>query len=330
MKIFVIGSGSWGSALAQICVDNGHDVLIYGNCADEINEINATHTNSKYFPNVTLNENLKGTLNLEDVKDADIVVLSVPSIVTASVCKQMQPYLTKKTIVVNTSKGFEPNTNKRMSEAIRDAFDSTKLSSVVSLIGPSHAEEVVVRLLTTVCAVSLNDEDAKTVQNVFSNNYFRVYTGNDEVGSELGVAIKNSIALASGMLAGIGYGDNTRAALITRGLAEMIRFGVAFGGQEKTFMGLTGIGDLIVTCTSVHSRNFEAGYQIGKADSARAYWDHNKKTVEGIRTTEVLYRLKAEKNISMPIVDEIYKVLYENKKPSDSAKDLMLRELKAE
>ena len=330
MKIFVIGSGSWGSALAQICVDNGHDVLIYGNCADEINEINATHTNSKYFPNVTLNENLKGTLNLEDVKDADIVVLSVPSIVTASVCKQMQPYLTKKTIVVNTSKGFEPNTNKRMSEAIRDAFDSTKLSSVVSLIGPSHAEEVVVRLLTTVCAVSLNDEDAKTVQNVFSNNYFRVYTGNDEVGSELGVAIKNSIALASGMLAGIGYGDNTRAALITRGLAEMIRFGVAFGGQEKTFMGLTGIGDLIVTCTSVHSRNFEAGYQIGKADSARAYWDHNKKTVEGIRTTEVLYRLKAEKNISMPIVDEIYKVLYENKKPSESAKDLMLRELKAE
>ena len=330
MKIFVIGSGSWGSALAQICVDNGHDVLIYGNCADEINEINATHTNSKYFPNVTLNENLKGTLNLEDVKDADIVVLSVPSIVTASVCKQMQPYLTKKTIVVNTSKGFEPNTNKRMSEAIRDAFDPTKLSSVVSLIGPSHAEEVVIRLLTTVCAVSLNDEDAKTVQTVFSNNYFRVYTGNDEVGSELGVAIKNSIALASGMLAGIGYGDNTRAALITRGLAEMIRFGVAFGGQEKTFMGLTGIGDLIVTCTSVHSRNFEAGYQIGKADSARAYWDHNKKTVEGIRTTEVLYRLKAEKNISMPIVDEIYKVLYENKKPSDSAKDLMLRELKAE
>lgn len=330
MKIFVIGSGSWGSALAQICVDNGHDVLIYGNCADEINEINATHTNSKYFPNVKLNENLKGTLNLEDVKDADIVVLSVPSIVTATVCKQMQPYLTKKIIVVNTSKGFEPNTNKRMSEAIRDAFDPSKLSSVVSLIGPSHAEEVVVRLLTTVCAVSLNDEDAKTVQSVFSNHYFRVYTGNDEIGSELGVAIKNSIALASGMLAGIGYGDNTRAALITRGLAEMIRFGVAFGGQEKTFMGLTGIGDLIVTCTSVHSRNFEAGYQIGQADDASAYWNNNKKTVEGIRTTEVLYRLKAEKNISMPIVDEIYKVLYENKKPSVSAKDLMLRELKAE
>ena len=330
MKIFVIGSGSWGSALAQICVDNGHEVLIYGNCADEINEINEFHTNSKYFPNVKLNVNLKGTLNLEDIKDSDVVVLSIPSVVTATVCKQMQPYLTKNVILVNTAKGFEPTTNKRMSDAIRDSFDSDKLSSVVSLIGPSHAEEVVIRLLTTVCSVSQNLEDARTVQKIFSNDYFRVYTGDDEIGSELGVAIKNSIALASGMLAGLGYGDNTRAALITRGLTEMIRFGEAFGGQAKTFMGLTGIGDLIVTCTSVHSRNFEAGYQIGTANSAEAFWKNNKKTVEGVRTTEVLYRLKNERNISMPIVDEIYKVLYENKKPSDSAVELMLRELKAE
>lgn len=330
MKIFVIGSGSWGSALAQICVDNGHDVLIYGNNEDEIKEINESHTNSKYFPDVILNEKLHGTLDLSKVGDADIVVMSVPSAVTAQVCLQMQPYLTKKVILINTSKGFEPKTNRRMSEAIRDAFESDKLSSVVSLIGPSHAEEVVIRMLTTVCAVSLNEEDAKTVQKVFSNDYFRVYTGNDEIGSELGVAIKNSIALASGMLAGLGYGDNTRAALITRGLAEMIRFGVASGGQEKTFMGLTGMGDLIVTCTSVHSRNFEAGYQIGKADNAAAYWQNNHKTVEGIRTTEVLYHLKNKMNISMPIVDEIYQVLYQDKKPSQSAKDLMLRELKAE
>ena len=242
----------------------------------------------------------------------------------------MQPYLTKKVILVNTAKGFEPTTNKRMSEAIRESFDADKLSSVVSLIGPSHAEEVVIRLLTTVCSVSQNIEDAKTVQKIFSNDYFRVYTGDDEIGSELGVAIKNSIALASGMLAGLGYGDNTRAALITRGLAEMIRFGEAFGGQTKTFYGLTGIGDLIVTCTSIHSRNFEAGYQIGKANSSDIFWKNNKKTVEGVRTTEVLYRLKNEHNISMPIVDEIYKVLYENKKPSDSAVELMLRELKAE
>ena len=330
MNIFVIGSGSWGTALAQICVDNKHNVLIYGNNEDEINEINLHHTNSKYFPEVVLNKRLKGTLDVREVQDADIVVMSVPSIATAQVCRQIQPYLTKKVILVNTSKGFEPATNRRMSEAIREAFQKNKLSSVVSLIGPSHAEEVILRLLTSVCAVSLDQKDAQTIQNVFSNDYFRVYTGSDEVGSELGVAVKNSIALASGMLAGLGYGDNARAALITRGLAEMIRFGVACGGQQKTFMGLTGMGDLIVTCTSVHSRNFEAGFQIGKADSAQAYWENNHKTVEGIRTTQVLYHLKNEMNISMPIVDEIYQVLYMNKKPSQSARDLMLRELKAE
>ncbi len=330
MKVFVIGSGSWGSALAQICVDNGHEVLIYGNNAAEINEINTFHTNSKYFDDVVLNEKLQGTLDISKVADADIVVMSVPSAVTSEVCAQIQPFLTKKIILVNTSKGFDPTTGKRMSEAIRSVFDKEKLSSVVSLIGPSHAEEVVIRMLTSVCSVSLNEEDAKIVQNVFSNNYFRVYTGNDEIGSELGVATKNSIALASGMLAGLGYGDNTRAALITRGLAEMIRFGVASGGQEKTFMGLTGMGDLIVTCTSTHSRNFEAGYQIGKADTSKVYWENNHKTVEGIRTTQVLHQLKKDLHVEMPIVEEIYQVLYENKKPSQSAKDLMLRELKAE
>lgn len=330
MKIFVIGNGSWGTALGQVCVDNGHEVLLYGKNPASVYEINHFHTNSKYFPNIKLNRNLRATLNLEDVRNADIIVLSVPSIAITDICHQIQSYLDKKVIVINTAKGFEPNTNKRMSEAIRNVFSPDKISSVVSLIGPSHAEEVVIRALTTICAVSTNNEDAKIVQNIFSNNYFRVYTCNDEIGSELGVAIKNSIALASGMLSGLGYGDNTKAALITRGLAEMIRFGVAMGGQEKTFIGLTGVGDLIVTCTSPHSRNFEAGYQIGKADDSSVYWKNNKKTVEGVRTTEVLYKIKNEMGIDMPIIDEIYNVLYQNKKPSDSAKDLMLRELKPE
>lgn len=330
MKIFIIGSGSWGTALGQVCVDNNHEVLIYGRNPAIINEINNLHTNSKYFPNVSLNNNLKATLDLNNIKDTDIIVLSVPSIAISDTCKEIQKYINKKTIIVNTAKGFEPNTNKRMSDAIREAFSIPNISSIVSLIGPSHAEEVVLRTLTTICAVSTNKEDAKTIQKVFSNEYFRVYTSSDEIGSEYGVAIKNSIALASGMLSGLGYGDNTKAALITRGLAEMIRFGTAMGANEKTFIGLTGVGDLIVTCTSVHSRNFEAGYQIGKADSSSIYWETNKKTVEGVRTTEVLYRLKNEMNIDMPIIDEIYKVLYEDKKPSDSAKDLMLRDLKAE
>lgn len=165
---------------------------------------------------------------------------------------------------------------------------------MVSLIGPSHAEEVVIRLLTAVCAVSLNQEDAKVIQELFSNNYLRVYTGNDEIGSEVGVALKNALAVASGVLSGLGYGDNTRAALMTRGLAEMIRFGVAMGGKAETFIGLTGIGDLIVTCSSRHSRNFQAGYEIGKANDAQAFWKYNKKTVEGVRTAKVVHELAAK------------------------------------
>ncbi len=233
-------------------------------------------------------------------------------------------------IIVNTSKGFHPETNERMSQVIRRFISEEHLSSVVSLIGPSHAEEVVIRMLTTICAVSLRHEDAVVIQELFSNDYFRVYTGSDEIGSEVGVALKNAIAVASGVLSGLGYGDNTRAALMTRGLAEMIRFGTAMGGKPETFMGLTGIGDLIVTCSSRHSRNFQAGYEIGKANDAQAFWKYNKKTVEGVRTAKVVYELAQQMHIDMPITSEIYKVLYENKDPKQSARDLMLRDLKPE
>ena len=231
---------------------------------------------------------------------------------------------------MNTAKGFHPVTNGRMSEVIRASISEEHLSSVVSLIGPSHAEEVVVRMLTTICAVSINDADAKLIQELFSNDYLRIYRGNDEIGSEIGVALKNAIALASGVLAGVGYGDNTKAALITRGLAEMIRFGTAYGGRMETFMGLTGIGDLVVTCTSVHSRNFQAGYEIGTHNSAEYFWKNNTRTVEGVRTAKIAHELAKELGIEMPIIDEIYKVLYEGGNPKESAKKLMLRDLKEE
>ena len=330
MKTVVIGSGSWGTGLAQVLCDNGKDVILYGNCESEINDVEVNHRNSKYFDDVEINPNLHATTDVNVVKDADIVVLSVPTIAIESVCRQIDPLLKGKTIIVNTSKGFHPETFERMSCVIRENISSDKLSSVVSLIGPSHAEEVVIRMLTTICAVSLNDEDAKTVQSEFSNDYLRIYTGNDEIGSEIGVAVKNAIAVASGVLYGLGYGDNTRAALITRGLMEMTRFGVAFGGKQETFMGLTGIGDLIVTCTSKHSRNFQAGYEIGKANSAKVFWETNTKTVEGVRTAKAVYETAKEKGIEMPIVSEIYKVLFEEKEPKNSAKELMLRDLKAE
>lgn len=330
MKTVVIGSGSWGTGLAQALADKQEDVIIYGLDETEINDINEHHRNEKYFPNVSLNEALRATTDLHVVKDADVIVLSVPSIAIEGVCRQIAEIVQKKVIVVNTAKGFHPVTNGRMSDVIRSAMPKDRLSSVVSLIGPSHAEEVVVRILTTICAVSLNEDDAKTVQHLFSNEYLRVYRGNDEIGSEIGVAVKNAIALASGMLAGLGYGDNTRAALMTRGLTEMIRFGTAMGGRMETFIGLTGIGDLIVTCTSQHSRNFQAGFTIGKEGSAKHFLETNTKTVEGIRTAKIVYELAQKKQIDMPIVSEIYRVIYEEKDPVQSAKDLMMRDLKAE
>ena len=310
--------------------DNKREVIIYGNCKEQIDDIEHNHKNTMFFEDVELNPDLHATMDINVVKDADVVVLSVPTIAIESVCRQIDPLLKGKVIIVNTSKGFHPETNERMSQVIRRFISDEHLSSVVSLIGPSHAEEVVIRMLTTICAVSLKHEDAVTIQELFSNDYFRVYTGNDEIGSEVGVALKNAIAVASGVLSGLGYGDNTRAALMTRGLAEMIRFGTAMGGKPETFMGLTGIGDLIVTCSSRHSRNFQAGYEIGKANDAQAFWKYNKKTVEGVRTAKVVYELAQKMHIDMPITSEIYKVLYENKDPKQSARDLMLRDLKPE
>lgn len=330
MKTVVIGSGSWGTGLGQVLCDNKREVIIYGNCKEQIDDIEHNHKNTMFFEDVELNPDLHATMDINVVKDADVVVLSVPTIAIESVCRQIDPLLKGKVIIVNTSKGFHPETNERMSQVIRRFISEEHLSSVVSLIGPSHAEEVVIRMLTTICAVSLKHEDAVTIQELFSNDYFRVYTGNDEIGSEVGVALKNAIAVASGVLSGLGYGDNTRAALMTRGLAEMIRFGTAMGGKPETFMGLTGIGDLIVTCSSRHSRNFQAGYEIGKANDAQAFWKYNKKTVEGVRTAKVVYELAQKMHIDMPITSEIYKVLYENKDPKQSARDLMLRDLKPE
>lgn len=330
LKTVVIGSGSWGTALAQVLQDNGEDVILWGKNPAEVSDINEHHKNSRFFPDVLLNPDLKATLDLSVVKDADIVVLSVPTLAIEEMCLRISEYISRPVIIVNTAKGFHPETNERMSNVIRETIPKDKLKSVVSLIGPSHAEEVVQHMLTTICSVSLNEEDATCIQNIFSNEYLRVYRGDDEIGSEIGVALKNAIAVASGVLSGVGYGDNTKAALITRGLAEMIRYGIELGGRQETFMGLTGIGDLIVTCTSVHSRNFQAGYEIGKHNSAEYFWKHNTKTVEGVRTAKVVYEVAKEKNIDMPIIEEIYKVLYENKKPHQSAKDLMLRDLKHE
>ena len=215
-------------------------------------------------------------------------------------------------------------------EVIREEIPSDLRHEVVSLIGPGHAEEVILKLLTCITATSIDEEAGRFIQKLFATPYFRVYVQTDEIGAEYGVAIKNAIAIASGISQGIGMGDNAKAALATRGLVEMIRFGTKFGGKFETFMGLTGIGDLMVTCNSVHSRNYQAGYEIGKLNSAKEFLSNNKKTVEGIRTAKIIYEIAKENNIEMPIIESVYAVLFEDKKPNEAVYQLMTRELKKE
>ena len=330
MKISILGTGSWGTALGQVLADNGQNVILWGVDIDEVVDIHLYHQNSKYFPNVHLNNQLDASNNLEDIYDSDVIVLATPSFTIKELSQNISKKMEKKVIVVNVAKGFDPETHERLSVVIEKNFAKDKLKAIVNLIGPSHAEEVILRMETAVSAVSEDDEAAAVIQEIFSNDYFRVYRLNDVIGAEIGAAAKNVIALASGICSGINLGDNARAALMTRGLAEIRRFGLALGGKDETFLGLTGVGDLIVTCTSTHSRNFQAGYAIGKEDSAKMFWEDNVKTVEGVRACEIIYLEAKKRKISMPITEQIYEVLYNGTKPSEAVPKLMTRDLKPE
>ncbi len=330
MKIFMIGSGSWSTAIAQVLTDNRLPVTIYGRNGKEVEDINNNHRNSKYFDNVLLNETIKATTDFNEVKGSDIVILAVPSGASIEMADKLNEALDKKTIVINLAKGFHPETFQRLSEAITDIIKPEYLQAYFALIGPSHAEEVVERKLTTLNIVGEDMELAEQLQQLFSNDYFRVYRNDDLIGCEYGSGLKNIIALASGMLYGLGLGDNAKASLMTRGLAEMRRFGTSKGGRLESFMGLCGMGDLIVTCTSPHSRNWQAGWLIGKNDDSAVFWKENTKTVEGVAACQIIYKQAAKENISMPITSEVYHVLFENKKPSEAMYDLMSRSLKSE
>ena len=332
MKVCVVGTGSWGTSLAQVLADNGHNVVMYGIDEMEINDINQSK-NTRYFNDLVINENIKATTNLsEAIKDTKVIILVVPTKITAVVLEEIKQYLSEdnKVYFVNASKGFDPKTNDRMSNTIRNIIDERYRYEVASIIGPSHAEEVILRMYTAIASVSTDLNVAKFVQELFSNNYIRLYTLEDEIGAEYGVAIKNVLALCSGIITGIGLGDNTRAALLTRGLNEMIRYGIAKGGHLETYFGLTGIGDLIVTATSKHSRNFQAGYRIGQEGSAKSVIEDTKTTIEGVRTCQVIYEDSHKMGIELPIIHECYKVLYEDENPTDAIARLMSRDLKAE
>ncbi|MDL2212038.1 NAD(P)-dependent glycerol-3-phosphate dehydrogenase [Erysipelotrichaceae bacterium OttesenSCG-928-M19] len=332
MKVAVIGTGSWGTSLAQVLADNKHDVTMYGIDDEEVNEINSGK-NTKFFEGTSINPHIKATTDLKEaVVGAKAIVLVVPTKVTSSVLSEIVPFLDEanKVYFINASKGFDPKTNDRMSNTIRAIIPEKYRYEVASIIGPSHAEEVILRMYTAIASVSIDLEVAKFVQKLFSNDYVRLYTLQDEVGAEYGVAIKNILALCSGIISGIGLGDNTRAALLTRGLAEMIRYGMAKGGEMETYLGLTGIGDLIVTATSPHSRNFQAGYKIGQEGSSKSVMDDTRTTIEGVRTCKVIYEDGQANKIDLPIINACYHVLFENEDPKEAIKKLMNRDLTAE
>ncbi|CYV31491.1 NAD(P)H-dependent glycerol-3-phosphate dehydrogenase [Streptococcus suis] len=329
--IAVLGPGSWGTALAQVLNDNGHSVRIWGNIPEQIDEINEQHTNTRYFKDVVLDESIKGYKDLAETLDGvDAVLFVVPTKVTRLVAKQVAQTLKHKVVVMHASKGLEPDSHKRLSQVLEEEIPAELRSEIVVVSGPSHAEETIVRDLTLISAASKDLETASYVQNLFSNNYFRLYTNNDVIGVETAGALKNIIAVGAGALHGLGYGDNAKAAIIARGLTEITRLGVAMGANPLTYSGLSGVGDLIVTGTSVHSRNWRAGDLLGKGEKLEDIEANMGMVIEGISTTKAAYELAQELDVYMPITRAIYSVIYQGASIQDAIKEIMSGEFRHE
>ncbi|KMY50617.1 NAD(P)H-dependent glycerol-3-phosphate dehydrogenase [Peribacillus loiseleuriae] len=325
-KIAVIGAGSWGTALAMVLADNQHQVRLWGHNEVQITEINTHHTNSKYLPNIELPTNIVGYHSLEQaVEDIETIIMAIPTKAIRDVLKDIVPLVKRPMTIVHVSKGIEPDSLLRISEMIEEEVPASKLQAVVVLSGPSHAEEVSLRQPTIVTVSSKNMKAAEKIQDLFMNQNFRVYTNPDIVGVEIGGALKNIIALAAGITNGLGYGDNAKAALITRGLAEISRLGTAMGANPLTFSGITGIGDLIVTCTSIHSRNWRAGNMLGKGNNLEEVLANMGMVVEGVRTTKAAYQLAQKIGVDMPITNALYDVLFNEQNVKDSVDSLMTR-----
>ena len=326
-KILVLGPGSWGPALSQVLNDNGHDVRIWGNNPQQISEINTKHTNTLYFKDVVLDSKIVGYDDLSlALADVDAILFVVPTSVTRLVAKQVAQLLDHKVVVMHASKGLEQGTHERISTILEEEIPQKLRSEIVVVSGPSHAEETIVRDLTLITAASKRLEDAKYVQALFSNDYFRLYTNDDVIGVETAAALKNVIAVGAGALHGLGFGDNAKAAIITRGLAEITRLGVAMGANPMTYIGLSGVGDLIVTGTSIHSRNWRAGDALGRGEKIADIEANMGMVIEGVSTTKVAYELAQMLKIDMPIVNAIYHVIYEGAEIKDSIIQLMRRE----
>jgi len=330
-KLAVLGAGSWGSALASVLDENGHHVTIWTRDESQKNEINTDHTNKHYLPEFKFPKHITATTDLEKaVIGVDAIVVVIPTSGIRELAQKLNNILDSKITVIHASKGLERQTHKRISTILEEELPAEFITGIVALSGPSHAEEVIKRDLTTITAASTRLESAKYVQSLFINDYFRVYTNPDIIGVEIGAALKNIIALGAGIISGLGYGDNAKAGLVTRGLAEISRLGIELGADPLTFMGLSGVGDLIVTCTSVHSRNWRAGYQLGKGEKIDSVLENMGMVVEGVSTTQAAYELAKEHAIEMPITEALYNVLYKDAEVKHVILNLMKREGKAE
>lgn len=325
-KVTILGSGAFGLALAVICDNSGHDVTVWSAFEEEIQTIKTTGENASKLKGVKINKSIELTTDISCVKGADIVLLGVPSPFMRSVCEQAAEYISSESIIVSTSKGLEADSFKTMSQVARECFAQ---NDVAVLTGPSHAEEVARKIPTTVITACENYEAAKFIQKTFTTSYFRVYLCDDVMGAEIGGSLKNVIALAAGVCDGLGFGDNTKAALMTRGISEIRRLGIAMGAQEETFAGLSGIGDLIVTCCSMHSRNRRAGILIGQGVSPQEAV-RQIGTVEGYVCTKNAYALAQRLRVEMPITKALYDVLFNQLPAIEALRDLMNRPSKTE
>lgn len=334
MKVTVLGTGSWGTALAKVLAENSHEVLIWGRDQRVVEEINQGHTNHRYLKKTHLPATLVATVDFEAaVQRAEAILIVIPTNAMREIVQRIEAVLQDqptKPLIVHATKGLEPHTHLRMTQVIEAVLKGQGYPEPVVLSGPSHAEEVARRDLTTVTAASENLKVAQKVQAIFMNQYFRVYTNQDVLGVELGAALKNIIALGAGILVGLGYGDNAKAGLVTRGLAEITRLGVKLGADPLTFLGLSGVGDLVVTCTSPHSRNWQAGNLLAQGLTKEEVTQEIDMVVEGITTTAVAYDLAKEEQVEMPITNAIYSALYQGVSVREAVEGLMLREGKQE
>ena len=325
-KIIILGSGGFGLSIAIMCANAGHDVTVWSKFRDEIEAIERTGELKAKLPGCKVPKSVKLTTDISDAKGKELVILGIPTAFCRSVCEEAIQFIDPESVVVNTAKGLENGTLKTMSTVMKEVFPK---NTIAVLTGPSHAEELARGIPTTVAVTSESTEASNYVQNILSNDTFRVYVNDDVIGCEIGGSLKNVIALAAGVIDGLGMGDNTKAALMTRGIKEIRTLGIAMGAKSETFAGLSGIGDLIVTCCSMHSRNRRAGILIGKGvDPAEAVEQVG--TVEGYVCTENAYALGKKLGVELPITEQLYKILFEGVKPGEALKYLMGRPTKNE